>query len=121
VETIGLQRLHVLFFIELSSRRVHLAGCTLEHPVRHDNRGTVKVVDSNGIVRALSDEWANAGGIAWHPGRDEIWFTASQDGTPKSLWATTLSGHACISRQASCTPGVSLNPVMSPVSTRLRR
>src|SRR6266849_7025469 len=64
----------------------------LEHPVRHDNRGTVKLVDSNGIVRALSDEWANAGGIAWHPGRDEIWFTASQDGTPKSLWATTLSG-----------------------------
>src|SRR5216683_2058187 len=44
------------------------------------------------IVRALSDEWANAGGIAWHPGRDEIWFTASQDGTPKSLWATTLAG-----------------------------
>jgi DNA-binding winged helix-turn-helix (wHTH) protein/WD40 repeat protein len=64
----------------------------LEHPVRHDNRGTVKLVDSNGIVRALSDEWANAGGIAWHPGRDEIWFTASRDGTPKSLWATTLAG-----------------------------
>lgn len=64
----------------------------LEHPVRHDNRGTVKLVDSNGIVRALSNEWANVGGIAWLPGRDEIWFTASQDGTPKSLWATTLSG-----------------------------
>jgi putative transposase len=28
VETIWLQRLYVLFFIELSSRRVHLAGCT---------------------------------------------------------------------------------------------
>jgi putative transposase len=28
VETVRLQRLHVLFFIELSSRRVHLAGCT---------------------------------------------------------------------------------------------
>jgi putative transposase len=28
VETISLQRLYVLFFIELSSRRVHLAGCT---------------------------------------------------------------------------------------------
>ena len=28
VETIALQRLHLLFFIELGSRRVHLAGCT---------------------------------------------------------------------------------------------
>ena len=28
METIWLQRLYVLFFIELGSRRVHLAGCT---------------------------------------------------------------------------------------------
>jgi putative transposase len=28
VETISLQRLYVLFFIELRARRVHLAGCT---------------------------------------------------------------------------------------------
>ncbi len=28
VETVSLQRLYVLFFIELGSRRVHLAGCT---------------------------------------------------------------------------------------------
>jgi putative transposase len=28
VETVWLQRLYVLFFIELDSRRVHLAGCT---------------------------------------------------------------------------------------------
>jgi len=28
VETIRLQRLYVLFFIEVSSRRVYLAGCT---------------------------------------------------------------------------------------------
>ena len=28
VETIWLQRLYVLFFIEQGSRRVHLAGCT---------------------------------------------------------------------------------------------
>ena len=28
VETVWLQRLYVLFFIELGSRRVHFAGCT---------------------------------------------------------------------------------------------
>jgi putative transposase len=30
VETVALQRLYVLFFIELGSRRVHLAGCTVK-------------------------------------------------------------------------------------------
>jgi putative transposase len=33
VETMGLQRLFVLFFIELGSRRVHLAGCTVNPTV----------------------------------------------------------------------------------------
>ena len=31
VETVWFQRLYVLFFIEIGSRRVHLAGCTA-HP-----------------------------------------------------------------------------------------
>jgi len=42
VETIWLQRLYVLFFIELGSRRVQMAGCTptptaewVTHQARH--------------------------------------------------------------------------------------
>jgi putative transposase len=31
VDTVGMRRLYVLFFIEIGSRRVHLAGCT-ENP-----------------------------------------------------------------------------------------
>jgi putative transposase len=30
IETVSLKRLYVLFFIELGSRRVHVAGCTCE-------------------------------------------------------------------------------------------
>jgi DNA-binding winged helix-turn-helix (wHTH) protein/WD40 repeat protein len=78
----------------ISSVRVSPRGdriAFIEHPVRHENRGTIKLVDVNHAVSSLSDEWADAGGIAWHPVRDEIWFTASRDGTPKSLWAITPS------------------------------
>jgi putative transposase len=32
VETVSLQRVYVLFFVELASRRVHLAGCTANRP-----------------------------------------------------------------------------------------
>jgi putative transposase len=38
VDTVRLQRLHMLFFIELGSRRVHLAGCT----ARPDDAGSRK-------------------------------------------------------------------------------
>jgi len=64
----------------------------IEHPVRHDNRGSIQLFDIGGHVRLLSDGWTNAGGIAWHPARNEIWFSASHDDSPKSLWALTPSG-----------------------------
>jgi len=64
----------------------------IEHAVRHDNRGTVRIVEPNRPARSLSSEWANAGGLAWHPRFDEVWFTASRGGEPKSLWAATTSG-----------------------------
>lgn len=43
-------------------------------------------------ARALGAEWASAGGLAWSPSGDEIWFTATRGDGPKSLWAVSLDG-----------------------------
>jgi WD40 repeat protein len=64
----------------------------IEHPVRNDSIGSIKVTEPGQPPRTLSADWANAGGIAWHPSGKEIWFTASRGGAPKSLWAVTLAG-----------------------------
>ncbi len=63
-----------------------------EHPVRNDNLGSVKLFEPGRGVRQLAGEWPAAGGLAWHPSGREVWFTAARDGSPKSLWAVTLSG-----------------------------
>ena len=64
----------------------------IEHPVRNDTRGSIKVAEPGRLVRALTGEWSNVGGLAWQPSGREVWFTASRGGAPKSLWAVTLSG-----------------------------
>jgi hypothetical protein len=55
IETIWLQRLYILFFIELGSRRVHMAGCTpeSERALGHQ-AGKTPVVDVGGARRADS-------------------------------------------------------------------
>jgi eukaryotic-like serine/threonine-protein kinase len=63
----------------------------IEHPVRNDNRGSVKITTLAGAATTLSGEWTNVGGIAWHPS-GEIWFSAARDGAPKSLWSVTAPG-----------------------------
>lgn len=70
----------------------------IEHPVRHDNQGLVKLAES-GSVRTLSGPWGNAGGVAWHPNGHEVWFTASRDSAPKSLWAVNPSGEIRIAAE----------------------
>jgi DNA-binding winged helix-turn-helix (wHTH) protein/Tol biopolymer transport system component len=64
----------------------------MEHPVRNDDGGDIKVVDLAGKVRTLSAGWASAGGLAWSASGNEVWFTAARTGGTRALWAVTLTG-----------------------------
>lgn len=75
----------------------------IEHPVRHDDSGSVKLLDGNGNSRTLSEGWSSAAGLAWSPSGKEVWFTASQNGSAQSLWAVTRSGKLRLVGQA---PGI---------------
>jgi DNA-binding winged helix-turn-helix (wHTH) protein len=64
----------------------------LEHPLRGDDGGLVKLIDSRGAARDLATGWASIGGLAWSPSGREIWFTAGQTGIRRALYAVTLDG-----------------------------
>jgi DNA-binding winged helix-turn-helix (wHTH) protein/dipeptidyl aminopeptidase/acylaminoacyl peptidase len=64
----------------------------LEHPLRGDDGGIVKLIDSRGTARDLSAGWASVGGLAWPPSGREIWFTAGQTGIRRDIYAVTLNG-----------------------------
>jgi putative transposase len=53
VETIWLQRLYVLFFIELGSRRVHLAGCTRNQRAVGNTTGPATDMDGGRTPRIV--------------------------------------------------------------------
>jgi DNA-binding winged helix-turn-helix (wHTH) protein/WD40 repeat protein len=74
----------------------------IEHPGRHDDAGAIRVVDATGKVTTLSGGWVSAAGLAWNPHSDEIWFTASRENAPRSLWAVSRSGRL---RAISQAPG----------------
>lgn len=80
----------------LSSLRVSPDGrlfALFEHPVRHDDAGFIRLVDRQGRTLARSKDWDVAGGLAWRS-NDELWFTASGDNSPKSLWSLDRSGRS---------------------------
>jgi serine/threonine protein kinase len=56
----------------------------IDHPVRGDNDGVVKIVDRDGKLRATGARAFS--GVAWSPRGDEVWSTSD------SLQATALSG-----------------------------
>jgi DNA-binding winged helix-turn-helix (wHTH) protein len=74
----------------------------IEHPVRHDDAGAIRMVDARGNAVTLSAGWASASGLAWKS-RDEIWFTAARDSAPRSVWAVRRDGAL---RSVGQAPGV---------------
>ncbi len=61
----------------------------LEHPVRDDDAGHVRVVDGEGRTQVVTDEWNSIDGLAWAPSGNEVWFTASKKGAARALYAVT--------------------------------
>jgi len=63
----------------------------LDHPFPLDDAGTVAVVDLAGTKTTLTGQWASEHGLAWSASGDEVWFTATEAGANRSLYAVTLS------------------------------
>ncbi len=77
--------------IQVSSDNQHLAF--MDHPAIGDDRGTVKVIDLQGKVKTLTNEFASESGLQWSLDGKEIWFTASVEGSNEQpLYAVTLDG-----------------------------
>ncbi len=99
----GKQRLefplgHVLYESTgwISHPRISPKGDTiafLDHPVYHDDRGVVSVVDMAGRKRVLSTGWECEEGLAWSPDGTEVWFSAAESGIQRRIYAVDLSGH----------------------------
>ena len=65
----------------------------IDHPTPGDDGGIITVMDLNGKRTALGKHWESTLGLAWNPAGNEIWFTATEVGFARSLYATDLSGH----------------------------
>jgi hypothetical protein len=64
----------------------------MDHGFPLDDAGTVAVVDLAGKKTTLTGPWASEHGLAWSPSGDEIWFTATEAGANRSLYAVNLAG-----------------------------
>jgi DNA-binding winged helix-turn-helix (wHTH) protein/Tol biopolymer transport system component len=95
--TLELPRGHVIYESAgwLSHIRISPSGkevAFIEHPMRGDDAGDIKVIDAAGGSRAVAGGWASAWGLAWVPSGQELWFTAARSGALRSLHALSLTG-----------------------------
>jgi len=72
----------------------------LDHPTDMDDRGVVSVADLAGHKRILSAGWESEEGLAWSPRGNEVWFSATQAGLQRNIYAVDLIGHLRLSFRA---------------------
>jgi len=65
----------------------------LDHPTDKDDRGVVAVVDLAGYKKILSTGWESEEGLAWSPSGNEVWFSATEAGLQRRIFAVDLAGH----------------------------
>ena len=65
----------------------------IDHPSQGDDGGTITTMDLNGRRQALGRHWESTLGLAWDPSGREIWYSATEVGFARSLYATDLAGH----------------------------
>jgi len=75
----------------------------LDHPQFGDDAGGVSLVGRDGKKKTLTNGASSTQGLAWSPSGDEIWFTASEAGSNRVLFAVTPSGRR---RLLARSPGV---------------
>ncbi len=73
-----------------------------DHPNYGDDRGSLAFIDRAGKKKTLSEGWSSEEGLAWSLSGEEVWFTATDVGLDRRLYAVTLSGQL---RQVLRVPG----------------
>lgn len=64
----------------------------LEHPVRDDDAGHLRIVDAAGHTVLVTKDWGSAAGLAWSASGTEVWVTASNEAGRRTLYAVPRSG-----------------------------
>jgi serine/threonine protein kinase/dipeptidyl aminopeptidase/acylaminoacyl peptidase len=60
----------------------------IDHPYPRDDAGSVAIVDKSGQKKTLTTlNFVSAQGLAWHPGQNEVWFSATTSGSSRALYA----------------------------------
>ncbi len=65
----------------------------LDHPNDMDDRGSVSVIDLAGQMKTLSTGWESEEGLAWSPNGNEVWFSATQSGLQRRIYAVDMAGN----------------------------